>query len=297
MISPNTFLIGVQKGATTSVYNWLSQHPEICAPVALKDFEYFTRKEYFTDKNLLNSFYKEVYNYEEIIMQGSVHYIFFEQALKRIKEYCSDAKFILILRNPVDRAISAYHYAVKFNYENLSIEEAFAKEEERLKSDDIRILSELTYKEHGLYYKQIKKFYEYFDENQIEIQLYEDVSKRPEEVTKSIFKFLGVDTKFVPEYKSLNNTGEVKSKFLQKVGFGNNPIRNFFVRKVLRCFLSENQWAKFRFYIIHKNTKSKNKNYIEETNSEFIEKLKSFYREDIKKLETLINKDLSSWKQ
>jgi hypothetical protein len=189
MISPNTFLIGVQKGATTSVYNWLSQHPEICAPVALKDFEYFTRKEYFTDKNLLNSFYKEVYNYEEIIMQGSVHYIFFEQALKRIKEYCSDAKFILILRNPVDRAISAYHYAVKFNYENLSIEEAFAKEEERLKSDDIRILSELTYKEHGLYYKQIKKFYEYFDENQIEIQLYEDVSKRPEEVTKSIFIF------------------------------------------------------------------------------------------------------------
>lgn len=296
MISPNTFLIGVQKSATTSVYNWLSQHPEICAPVALKDFEYFTRESYYTDDQLLNNFYKEVYNNEEVILQGNVHYIFFEESLKRIKEYCPDAKCILILRNPVERAISAYYYAVKFNYEDLPLEEGFKKESERLNSEDIRILSELTYKHHGLYYKQIKRFYEIFSKDQLEVHLYEDVSDTPEKVTTSIFKFLDVDDKFKPEFKSLNNTGEIKNKLLQKIGFGENPIRNFFVRKVLRLFLNEDQWAKLRFYIIHKNTKFKKNDYLENINPDFLKQLKEFFKEDIENLEKLLDKDLSSWK-
>lgn len=296
MISPNTFLIGVQKSATTSVYNWLSQHPEICAPTALKDFEYFTRKSYYTDDQLLNNFYKEVYKKEKVVLQGNVHYIFFEESLKRIKAYCPDAKCILILRNPVERAISAYHYAVKFNYENLPLEEGFKQEAERLKSEDIRVLSELTYKSHGLYYKQIKKFYEIFDKDQLEIHLYEDVSNNPEKVTASIFKFLGVDDKFKPEFNTLNNTGEVKNKMIQKVGFGDNPIRNFFVRKVLRLFLNEEQWAKLRFYIIHKNTRFKKNDYLNEINPIFYKKLKEFFMEDIENLEKLLDRDLSSWK-
>ncbi|MGV6827949.1 MAG: sulfotransferase domain-containing protein, partial [Flavobacteriales bacterium] len=223
---PNTFLIGVQKAATTSVFNWLSQHPDVCAPVYLKDLDFFTNDNFYIDKGLkfLSKQYINLYKNEKIILQGSVHYIFFETALKRIKQHKPNAKFILILRNPIERAISAYEYAVKFNFEQLPIEEAFNQEEERMKSNDIRTLSELTYKNHGLYFKQINVFLKYFKREQLKILTFQDVSKQPEIVVKEVFSFLNINTNFVPIFKNLNNTGELKNKNFQKLAFGNHTI-------------------------------------------------------------------------
>ena len=79
-ILPNTFLIGAQKSATTSVYNWLALHPDICAPLSVKDYAFFTREDFFEKGiNHLSSFYEDVFNDEKIILQGSVHYIFLKR--------------------------------------------------------------------------------------------------------------------------------------------------------------------------------------------------------------------------
>lgn len=296
LVQPNTFLIGAQKCATTSVYDWLSQHPEICAPMSVKDFEYFTRPEYFNNEALLSGYYKDLLKNESVIMQGSVHYIYFEEALKRITNTSPKSKFILIVRNPIERAISAYKYAVKFNYEDLPIEQAFKAESDRLKSKDIRVLSELTYKTHGLYFEQISKLYELIDKNQLHIVLYEDISTNPEKVTTDLFKFLEVDPKFIPTFRSFNNTGKIRSKWIQKIGFGDGPIRNFFVRKVFRAFLSEEKWAKLRFLIIHANTKNTKSDYTNQLNKDFLDELNQFFKSDIESLELLLKRDLSHWK-
>ena len=296
-VKPNTFLIGAQKCATTSIYNWLSQHPEICGPLAVKDYEYFIREEYYSDTELLSSFYDKVYNNEKIILQGCVHYIYFYKALERIKNYNPNSKFILVIRNPIERAISAYHYAVKFNYESLPIDEAFNMEDERIKTGNIRTLSELTYKTHGLYYEQIKSFYEIFNKSQLHIIFYEEVIGNPKEAIKKVYNFLEVDDLFIPEFKIMNITGKVRNKLLQRVGFGDYPIRNFFVRKVLRTFLSEEKWAKLRFTIIHANTLKGKSNYYEDINKALKEELHLFFNKDIENLQKLLNVDLSNWEQ
>lgn len=297
LILPNTFLIGAQKAATTSVYSWLSQHPDVCAPMSVKDYAFFTRDDFF-EKGLehLSSFYEGEYNNEGIVLQGSVHYIFFEKALKRIYDFNPNSKFILVLRNPIERALSAYEYALKFNYENLAINEAFRNEDLRMKSEDHRVTSELTYKNHGLYYKQIQVFLKYFNRNQIKIVLFEDVSN-PELLTKELFEFLEIDSNFNPVFKAMNITGKVKNKTIQKALLGDNKIKKWVMNNVVNRLFSQELIAKLRWKIIHLNTAKNEVDYLDGSNDDLKKELFSFFEKDISNLELFLSRDLSHWKQ
>lgn len=296
MSKPNTFLIGVQKAATTSVFNWLGEHPEICAPLAMKDLEFFTRASFYEEKGVdfLLKHYKNCNRHQKIKIQGSVHYIFFEDALKRIKSFNPEAKFILILRQPVERAISGYKYAIKFNYENLSFKDAVEKEAQRIQSEDLRIISECTYVSHGYYAYQIKRFLKYFEKSQLKILLYEDVKDSPEKITKELYEFLGVDPEFKPKFKAHNKTGSLKSKRLQKFFFGDHLIKKILVR-MISSIISEEQVAKLRWKLIHINTSNKEDKY--EISQDLINRLSANFEADITELEKLIDRDLSHWKQ
>ena len=296
MNNPNTFLIGVQKAATTSVFNWLRQHPEICAPLAMKDLAFFTRPMFYEEKGIdfLLKHYENCKSSQKIKLQGSVHYIFFEDALRRIKSFNPDAKFILILRQPVDRAISGFKYARKFNYENLNFEDAVEKETQRIQSEDLRIISECTYVSHGYYAYQIKRFLKYFEKNQLKILLYEDVKDSPEKITRELYEFLGVDPKFNPEFTAYNKTGSLKSKTIQKILFGDHLIKKILVR-MISSIITEEQMAKLRWKLIHINTSNKEDNY--EISQDLIDRLSANFEADITELEQLIDRDLSHWKQ
>lgn len=296
---PNTFLIGAQKAATTSLYHWMSQHPDICAPMSVKDYAFFTRPEFFKKgPSHLNGFYNGEHHLEKIIIQGSVHYIFFEEALKRIHDFKPKAKFILVLRNPFDRAISAYRYAKKFNYETECFEKAIELEKQRLQTSDVRTKSECTYLHHGLYYQQITKFFNYFDKKQLHICFYDDIKLNPKRVIKDIFEFLKVDSSFIPELKKMNKTGRVKNKTFQNIAFGNHPARNFITKKILRNILPEKIRTDLRWKIIKMNTKSAESSSQEQQIPETtLKKMELFFANDISKLEELLQKDLSHWKR
>jgi hypothetical protein len=298
MIIPNTYLIGVQKAATTSFYNWLSQHPDICAPIGLKDIEFFVRPEYYEEKGIkyLSDRYKKEYLEQKIILQGCVHYVFFENAISRIKELNKDSKLILILRNPIERAISAYHYAKKFNYENLSFYEAFEQEPKRMESKNIRTLSELTYINHSLYFQQIKNVLKYFPKDQLHIIFYEDLETNPQKEMERTFEFLNVNSKFQVDFKVYNNTGKVKNKTFQKIAFGNNPIRNFLVRNILKKVVPENFTKKMRWRVMDFNTVQKKSNYLDEIDEKFKDKLFKLLIKDIEKLEKQLEVSLDHWK-
>lgn len=299
LVLPNTFLIGAQKCATTSVYNWLAQHPEICAPISLKDYDFYIDDEKFVTQgfNKLSSHYNGYYTDEKVIMQGSVHYIFFEKALQRISKKHPDSKCILIVRNPLERAISSYKYAVKFNFENLTIQKAFLKENERLSSQNLRVQYEQTYKAHSLYYKQIISFLKYFKPNQLKVILYEDITKQPEKVTEELFSFLGVDATFIPEYKVLNTTGSLKSKKLQKFIFGKSKLREFLVKSIFNKLVSEDFKSKLRWKIIHMNTKNATNKNMDVYDNTWLKEQLAFFEKDINQLEILLEKDLSHWKK
>ena len=107
---PNTFLIGVQKAGTTTLDDWLSQHPDIYCYDSLKDVHLFYRFKTKEEMEKRMALETPAYKGEKIILQSAVNYVFYESMLQGIQAHFPKAKLLLILRNPADRAISAYQY-------------------------------------------------------------------------------------------------------------------------------------------------------------------------------------------
>src|SRR4051794_17760442 len=112
-VTPNAFIIGVQKAGTTSLHYWMSQHPQVFAPVCLKDIDFFSSIKRRNEVNGLLE--KELSNYdkEPIFLLSSVNYCYYPQSTANICANNPDAKLIIILRNPYERAISAYRFYQK----------------------------------------------------------------------------------------------------------------------------------------------------------------------------------------
>ena len=294
-VQPNTFLIGAQKSATTSVFDWIAQHPDVCGPISLKDFPFFARDDYFEKglDSLSKVYVEEGYQNHKIVLQGCVQYMFYPQAIDRIYSFNPDSKLILILRNPVYRAISAYSYFHKMKLETLSLSEALDKEQERVESDDFRITSELTYVEHGYYGKQLEYIFQKFDKKNVLVLKFEDVQSRPEWAMDQIFSFLDIDPDFTPDFTLLNRTGKVRFKLIQNAFFKKNAFRKFLVNLLDPVFpLHKRQ--KMRLYIKEWNTASGKKE--EDKYEDEKMRLKQLYKNDIDLLESITGLDFGNWK-
>lgn len=296
-IKPNTFLIGVQKAATSSLYNWLSQHDEICAPPSLKDIPFFADDRLFSKGfGIFNQVYPKYYNGQKVIIQGNVNYIYFEKALKRIKDYSPNAKFILILRNPVDRAISAYNFSVRRGMENLEIEKAFEREEEVLSAGRFQELSDHTYKSHGLYFEQLKTFKKYFSVEQLAIVFFEDLKESKENELGKIFKFLEVSTDFQPKLNYLNETGQPRNSFINRLIYKESKFKEFIMRVFVNKLFSFDTKVKAKLLLGRIMTKKRKDQIKLEVPDSLNVKLKEYYLKDIEKLEKELNIDLAHWK-
>lgn len=295
MIKPNTFIIGAQKSATTSVYNWIAQHPDVCGPSALKDFPLFTQEEYSQDKldAISTEYSKEGYNGHKVVLQGYVNYMFYSSSISNIYSFDNTAKLICVLRNPTDRAISAFNYFKKLNLEDLSFEEALHQEAKRRKGT-LREQNNLTYKEHGLYSKQLEEIFKKFSSDQVLILWYEDISEKPEEELVKVFKFLGVDYNFNPDFKRLNSTGKIRFKLLHNLLFNDSKVKAFIIKNIVDPFLPLEKRINMKLAFLNWNTRLKKGT--SESYSKERDYLKSFFKEDIIKLEKLTRKNLDHWK-
>lgn len=294
-ISPNTFIIGVQKSATTSLYNWIGQHKDVCAPSSLKDFPFFIKEDLYGQgvSSLAPEYKKFGYSSEKVVLQGNVQYVFFKKAIERLYDHDKNGKLILVLRNPVDRAISAYNYFKKLNIETLSLEDALKKEKDRL-NGSYQEICDFTYTAHGMYYEQVKNILEYFPGEQLLVLLYTDIKNNPEETIKRVYEFLDIDPDFKPEFKKLNITGKVRFKWLQNAVFNQNKIKKKVV-KALDPIVPIHLRTKIRWKIKELNTIKNSENT--KGNSEKEKELfKSLFTEDVQKTGKLLNMDLSHWK-
>lgn len=293
-IKPNTLLIGAQKCATTSVYNWIAQHPEICGPSTLKDYSYFIEDGFFNKGiDLFKKDYLEAgYDNQKIVLHGCVHYIYFKKSVDRIYDYDPNVKLLLVLRNPVDRAISAFRYAKKMNIENLDFDTALEKESER-SAGSLSEKSELTYISHSKYGEQLEYLLKKFSKEQLCVILYEDVKNHPKKVVNDIFSFLEVDTDYTPNFSILNKTGKTKFKSLQQIVYSQNKYKKLFVQKILDPVLPLSKRIKIKNTFKEWNTKNGSNT---EDYSEYEKMLKPLFINDINKTEKLLNINLSHWK-
>jgi len=206
---PDFFIIGAAKSGTSSLFNYLSRHPEIYIP-KIKEPEYFSNKSIFIRGN---KWYKNIYleaKKGQLCGDASTTYTRWPHTLdvaNLISKSIPDAKFIYIMRHPVDRAYS--HYA---HHMRLGITMLF---EEALEKNNIYI-------DCSLYMSQIERYLKYFERERFLFLFQSDLWKNPRKVLGDITEFLEIKTvDLVKEgYVNKNVSGPdnfIRSKTIGKI--------------------------------------------------------------------------------
>ncbi len=307
---PNFFVVGAQKAGTTSLYHYLEQHPEVYMSPAKEPlfFNYeidpsgkavrekfgragLARNPRFADIEAYRSLFDGVRG-EMAIGEASTLYIYAPGTAERIKRYAPEAKIVAILRNPAERAYSAFLYAVRIGVEPLTdFAQALREEEERIQNNWHYVY---RYRDRGFYYRQLKAYHEVFGPEKVGVWLYEDLKKDPQSVSSSIFRFLGVDDSFVPDTSSRYNPASVP-----KNGVSRTVIRGMNAAFPVLKQVFPSSSVRIRDNWDYKMRQLVNSRILTEVapplNPDLREELIEGYIEDIAKLHGLLGRDLSVW--
>jgi hypothetical protein len=215
---PQFLIIGAQKCGTTSLHYYLCEHPDVFRGCK-KEIEYFSNDEKYNVKN--SAYYHSQFPLPNklprngVVFEASPEYIYNPKCAARIFNYNPDIKLILILRNPVDRAFSAWNFyrrmhgritpstfKLRLRKANSTIktllrekqypsfEELIDKEIEKINSGTNLLLTGII--QRGMYAEQIKKYLKFFDEAQILIFDNSELRTRPKKVLNQISNFVGL---------------------------------------------------------------------------------------------------------
>ncbi|MBW7475542.1 sulfotransferase domain-containing protein [Paenibacillus oenotherae] len=209
---PDFLIIGTQKGGTTSLYHYLTQHPNIKA-AAVKEVHYFDHQ---FDKGF--DWYKRHFppglSAQALTGEASPYYLFHPQTPGRVRELLPDTKLIVLLRNPVDRAYSHYQMMVRRGLEQLSFPEALLAESARVQDEYERMAQDpgysstncehFSYLKRGLYAEQLKRWFHYFPPEQFLIMSSERLLQDPAECCQRAWDFLGMRAWGLTEFTQLN---------------------------------------------------------------------------------------------
>ncbi len=285
------FLVGAAKSGSTLLNDLLDQNPSIS--MLKKESHYFSFKNSgrplfngIQDNNFSKSVIVDSDEYNKMISraknsdfigESSVFNLFYSDAAKNIYDYNKNAKIIIIIRNPINRAYSAYHYLRGKKREMEStFENALNKEDFKIKNSWEPIW---YYKTLGLYHDQIKRYFNIFPKKQILVIKFEDFIKDKKQGMLNVERFLEI-----PEFNNYKDihpkiSGVIKNELVYKI----NQIK--ILKNILKMFLPKIIWIKLQRTFFSKPIISK-KTYKE---------LRLFYKNDIKKVEELTSIDLKSY--
>lgn len=220
-ILPSFIIIGAQRCGTTSLYDYLSHHPQII-PSPVKELfyfdDYYTRpiewyKSFFPTQKQREKLERDLVA-NVITGEASPSYFFNPYAAKRIKETLPDVKLILVLRDPIERAYSHYNHIKRLNREPLSFEEAIEKEQERITPDNEKLAKDEFYKAdqrrdysyltRGYYAKQLKEWFKHFPKEQLLIVQSEEFYRETPKVYNEIVEYLGLNSYTLPTFEAKN---------------------------------------------------------------------------------------------
>jgi hypothetical protein len=312
-MEPNFFIAGAPKAGTTSFYHQLDRHPQIymspikepcyfASELRLENFreelqpqlrrESEALREYLRGPMTSKRFGGPVVEWEDYMLlfrnvrgetavgEASVSYLWSQTAARNIASRIPDARIILLLRNPVDRAFSQYLQAVSSGLVCASFRELSAASMTS-SSRKFGILN--PFLEFGAYCEQVKRFLDVFPRRNLMVHIYEDMRSNPAQAMEETFRFLGVNHELAPDASMRFMEPQVprliSSGFrLKKYGIWQTTarlipesLRPALRRAVNRPRASLTVAAEDRAY------------------------LQAYYREDISKLEHLLNRDLHFW--
>ena len=205
---PNFFLVGTQKAGTWSLYAYLAQHPQVFmspvkepghfAPEQCREPFIFHWDEYV---RLFDGVSDEI-----AIGEATATYLWSETAPHNISARFPQARIIIILRDPADRAYSQYLYMLSAGRTCRSFRQQI---DIGLKPEPQEFSVLWPFLELGFYHDQVERYLRVFPRAQIHIAYYEDLQERPASLMQELFSFLGVDPEFVPNVHVHHNAPQV----------------------------------------------------------------------------------------
>jgi hypothetical protein len=292
------FVVGAARCGTTSLYNYLNQHPEIFLP-NIKELNHFSEveskelsdykkpkkdREYHTKIIKSYEIYKGLYkNARENQLKGDISpsYLSNTTTAQRIFNHNPDAKIIISLRNPIHRAFS--HYAMNFGV-GYDLNESFEKS---LKAKKKQIWGGGNqYLELSNYFKPVESYYRHFDFKKIHLMIFEEWTRDKDSSLRNILEFLGVDKDTYINHNIKHN---------EKVAYKNiktlNVLRNKYIKSFIDTFLLskakeklKSKWFKKDEFDMRLSTETENE-------------LKDYFREEVERLEQLVKIPLiKTWK-
>lgn len=291
---PDFLIVGAAKSGTTSLYYYLKQHPRIFLP-KVKELCFFRFMDSpKADKKFVSKFDDYAAYFKDAVagqVAGEVcpFYMYsYADTIRNIKRgygaKCKALKIMFILREPAERAWSHFMMNRKDGYED----------SENL-MDAVRpdVLAERLSGEHragydyiglGMYYEQVKAFMDEFPE--CRVFLYDELSSNGVKVVKEMFSFLGVDDGFSPNMEERYNiSGIAKSSFLNRLVERQYPLKGI-VRRIIPHEIRQK---------IKQSVSRRNIERQEMPGHVRQELTRKYYEDDIRKLEKLINWNLSAW--
>ena len=206
---PDFLVLGTQKGGTTTLQQLLIQHPGVCLAPG-KEVHYFS-KHWDQPTAWYASHYAGAAPQQRC---GDItpFYLFHPQAPKRIHSLLPNAQLIVLLRDPVERALSQYFHSVRLGFETLPLEDALDAEEERLSTGKLQHLQEHSYVSRSRYLEQLDRYLELFPGRQLLMLQSETLFADPTATWRQIEAFLDLPQAPCPAAAPKANAGQGEAR-------------------------------------------------------------------------------------
>jgi hypothetical protein len=297
---PNLFIVGAPKCGTTSLYEYLRQHPQIFFPFSTEGYSRIKEPNHFCpeleilDKDAINDLgeYLSLYrDGEDARWRGdaSTNHLFSELAAEKSKSFCPDARILVMLRPPVDWMRSYHNELLRYHHEDI-VEFHEAVEASKDRRNGLRLPPStsvpkcLDYLEMGRFAPQVERYYRVFGRSAVKVVLLEDMVADSEATFKEILEFLGVDSSFRPEFRIHNETP--RHGRLERLV--TTVYKRFGVKYLVQRVLPYETRRKFLSFI---RRQDKGKAALDPRDDQ----LRRQCAPDVERLSALIERDLSHW--
>ncbi len=293
---PDFFIVGAAKAGTTSLWYYLGQHKHIfmTKDIRFKELCLYSDDYGLDDLCRYSEFFRNAKD-SQLIGEACHAYLTSPESAEKIKYANHDAKIIISLRNPVDRAYSLYNWMKSEGYEDAKTFVSAIKEEEKRFKDPYFIRNRkyniyhrnYFYLNTGLYYEQVKRYYEVFGARNCYTFIFEEFVKNTRVELSEILSFLGLSSHdFIYSMEPQNTSYDVKSVTMQFF------LKNNFDYFVHRSFIPARLANFIKINLFNLNRRKRKPKALSES---LKNELKNFFISDVRKTEELIGKDLSLW--
>ncbi len=197
---PDFLIIGTQKGGTTSLHAYLAENSMVSAP-STKEVHYFDHN-HGRGQGWYRAHFQRAYGSARLSFESTPYYLFHPLVPERVSELLPEARLLIVLRNPIDRAFSQHNHERALGFEDLEFEQALEREAERLEGEEERMFTDPGYRSfahqhhsylaRGRYAEQLERWLGHFDRDQILVLSAEELFADPVEVVGRSQQFLGL---------------------------------------------------------------------------------------------------------